>query len=224
MKMPPKNKDYTSGFSATAIKQVAATIYAAAAGEDDKMMQYVGSTLFNRLESGKPEFGAQNGNISEVIYHPGAYYEKNSQLFEDFKNGNFKDEKSKAAAMRAASIASALTRGTIERMPGEFWFNDEEIAKLSRNKKVFDFSKVQELGKMGKKGQFKMYGYPTNPNGGKVVKTFDPSQAMEDLGFSDVKQMQSHLALNGEYTGAIDGKYGPNTHKAYLNLKKRIAG
>lgn len=221
--MPPKNKDYTSGLSATAIKPMAAVIYAAAASEDDKMMQYVGSTLLNRLESGRPEFGAQNYNLSEVINHPGGYYEKNSNLYNQFLSGDFKDEKSKAAAMRAASIASALTRGTIDRMPGEFWFNDEEIAKLSKNKKVFDFNQVEELGKMGKKGQFKMYGYPNNPNG-RVVKNISPKQAMEDLGFSDVSKMQDHLALNGTYKGKVDGKYGPKTHQAYLDLKKKIAG
>lgn len=157
--MPPKNKDLTSGISATALKPMAAVIYAAAADQDEKMMQYVGSTLLNRLESGKKEFGAQNGSIMEVIKHPGAYYEKSSKLFEDFMTGNFKDESSKKAAMKAASVASALTRGTIERMPGEFWFNDEEISKLKKNPKVFNFKVVKELGTVGKKNQFKMFGY-----------------------------------------------------------------
>lgn len=221
--MPPKNKDYTSGISSTAQKQMAAVIYAAAAGEDEKMMQYVGSTLLNRLESGKPEFGAQNMNISEVIRHPGAYYEKNSKLFEEFMSGEFKDEKSKAAAMRAASMTSALNRGTVDRLPGEFWFNGEEEAKLRKNKKIFDFSKVEELGSMGKKGQFKMYGYPKDPNGGKKV-TLNPKAAMEEYGFNDVSKFQSFLKDNGQDIGIVDGKYGPKTHQAYLSLKKKTAG
>lgn len=217
--MPPKNKDYTSGISATGLKTMAAVIYAAAAGEDDKMKQYVGSTLLNRLESGKPEFGAQNGSINEVIYHPGAYYEKNSKLFDEFMSGNFKDERSKKEALKSASIASALTRGTIDKMPGEFWFNDQEIA-LNKRKKVFNYSLVEELGTVGKKNQFKMFRYPDKS----VSSGVNPSQAMNELGFDDVKKLQDHLSLNGVYSGPIDGKYGPNTHKAYLALKKKIAG
>lgn len=154
-----KNKDYKSGISSTALKPLAAVIYAAAADQDEKMMQYVGSTILNRLESGKREFGAETGSITSVIKHPGAYYEKNSKLYEDFMTGNIKDEASKKAALRASSIASALTRGTVERMPGEFWFNDQEIAKLKKNPKVFNFKMVKELGTIGKKQQFKMFGY-----------------------------------------------------------------
>lgn len=223
--MKPKNKDYTSGISSTALKPLAAVIYAAAANQDDKMMQYVGSTLLNRLESGKPEFGASNGSINEVINHPGAYYEKNSNLYNEFMGGNFKDDMSKKAALRASSVASALTRGTLERMPGEFWFNDEEIAKLKKNKKVFDFSKVEELGVMGTKKQFKMYGYPKNPNGGKSVASFDPRKSMSEYGFDDVSKFQEFLKLNGQDVGKVDGKYGPKTHEAYISLKKKkIAG
>lgn len=138
---------------------MAAVIYAAAADQDQKMMQYVGSTLLNRLESGKKEFGAENGSIDQVIMHPGAYYEKNSKMYVDFMNGDFKDEASKKAALRAASVAAALNRGTLERMPGEFWFNQDEIAKLKKNPKAFNFKVVKDLGTVGKKGQFQMFGY-----------------------------------------------------------------
>lgn len=153
------DKSLKSGLSSTAIKPLAAVIYAAAADQDDKMMQYVGSTLLNRLESGKKEFGANNGSIDEVIMHPGAYYEKNSKLYTDFMSGNLKDDASKKAALKAASIASALTRGTIERMPGHFWFNQDEITKLKKNPKAFNFNIVKNLGTVGKKGQFQMFGY-----------------------------------------------------------------
>lgn len=151
--------NYKSGISSTALKPMAAVIYAAAADQDQKMMQYVGSTLLNRLESGKKEFGAENGSINEVIRHPNAYYEKNSKLYDEFMSGDFKDEASKAAALRAASVAAALNRGTLERMPGEFWFNQEEIAKLKKNPKAFNFKAVKDLGTVGKKGQFQMFGY-----------------------------------------------------------------
>jgi hypothetical protein len=154
-----KNKSLKSGISTTGLKPLAAVIYAAGANQDDKFMQYVGSTVLNRLESGKKEFGAKNYSITEVINHPGAYYEKNSRLYNEFMSGQFKDDRSKKAALRAASVASALTRGTIDRMPGEFWFNDEEIDKLKQNPKVFNFNAVKELGKVGTKGQFTMYGY-----------------------------------------------------------------
>lgn len=219
--MPPKS-DYTSGISATALKPLAAVIYAAAASEDDKMMQYVGSTILNRLKSGKKEFGAENGSIIDVIKHPGAYYEKNSQMYQDFMTGNFKDDKSKAAAMRAASIASALQRGSLETMPGEFWWTDDEIAKGTKSK-AFDIKKLEKIGDIGKKGQFRMYGYPSNPNGGKTV-ALDPSVGMNEYGFDKVDEFQQFLKDNGKYTGAIDGKYGPKTHKAYLAFKNKTAG
>lgn len=153
-----KDEEYVSGLSATALKPMAAVIYAAAADQDDNMMRYVGSTLLNRFESGRAEFGAENGSMMEVINK--GYYEKNSKLFEEFMSGNFRDEKSRKAAMRAASIASALARKSTERMPGEFWFNAEEEGRLRKNKKAFNFDLVEDLGPIGKKGQFKMYGYP----------------------------------------------------------------
>jgi hypothetical protein len=215
----PKNKDLTSGISATALKPLAAVIYAAAANQDDKMMQYVGSTVLNRLESGKSEFGAQNGRITEVINNPNSpYYEKDDTLYKQFISGNFKDDKSKKAAMRAASIASALTRGTLDRMDGEFWFNAEEESRLRKNKRVFDFDKVEEIGTIGLDNQFKTYGYP------KAGRTMSASAAMKELGVKDVKGLQQVLIDNGETPGIVDGKFGPKTNRAFMSYKKKIAG
>lgn len=154
----PSNK-YKSGISSSALKPLAAVIYAAAANQDARMMQYVGSTVLNRLESGRKEFGAERGSINDVIRHKNAYYEKNSQLYDDFMTGNFKDEASKMAAKRAMFIASGLNRGTVERLPGHFWFNDDEEQRLRKTPKAFDFKQVKNLGKVGKQGQFTMYGY-----------------------------------------------------------------
>ena len=212
--MPPKNKDYTSGISATGLKPLAAVIYAAAAGEDEDMMKQVGSVVLNRLESGRSDFGAQNGSIIEVINHKNGFYEINKKSYDDFINGRFANELEKKKALMASSVASALTRGTIDRLPGQFWYNDPEISDLKRTKGM-DFNQVQEVGRTGKKKQFKVFSYKDEYK--------SPNEMMNDFGFQDPKQFQQFLVDNGQDIGVIDGMFGKKTKTGYLNLRKNKA-
>lgn len=213
MKMPPR-EDYKSGVSSTGLKPLAAVIYAAAAGEDEEMMKQVGSVVLNRLESGRADFGAQNGSIIEVINHKNGFYETNSKLYDAFMNGKFANELEKKKALMASSVASALTRGTIDRLPGQFWYNDPEISNLKRTKGM-DFNQVQEVGRTGKKKQFRVFSYKDEYK--------SPTEMMNDFGFEDPKQFQQFLVDNGQDIGVIDGMFGKKTKTGYLNLRKKKA-
>lgn len=212
--MPSKNKDYTSGISATGLKPLAAVIYAAAAGEDEDMMKQVGSVVLNRLESGRADFGAQNGSIIEVINHKNGFYETYSDLYDAFMNGKFTNELEKKKALMASSVASALTRGTINRLPGQFWQNDKEIANLKRTDGM-DYTQLQEVGRTGKKKQFRVFSYKDEYK--------SPNEMMNDFGFQDPKQFQQFLVDNGQDIGVIDGMFGKKTKTGYLNLRKNKA-
>lgn len=211
--MPPR-EDYKSGISSTGLKPLAAVIYAAAAGENEDMMKQVGSVVLNRLESGRSDFGAQNGSITEVINHKNGFYETNSKLYDDFINGRFANDLEKKKALMASSIASALTRKTIDRLPGHFWFNDKEISNLKRTKGM-DFSQIKEVSVTGKKKQFKVFSYKDE------YKT--PNEMMNDFGFQDPRQFQQFLADNGQDIGVVDGMFGKKTKAGYLNLRKNKA-
>lgn len=210
--MPPR-EDYKSGISSTGLKPLAAVIYAAA-GEDEEMMKQVGSIVLNRLESGRADFGAQNGSIIDVINHKNGFYETNSKLYDAFMNGKFTNELEKKKALMASSVASALTRGTIDRLPGQFWYNDPEISNLKRTKGM-DFNQVQEVGRTGKKKQFKVFSYKDEYK--------SPSEMMNDFGFEDPKQFQQFLVDNGQDIGVVDGMFGKKTKAGYLNLRKKKA-
>lgn len=212
--MPSKNKDYTSGISATGLKPLAAVIYAAAASEDEDMMKQVGSVVLNRLESGRADFGAQNGSIIEVINHKNGFYETYSDLYDAFMNGKFTNELEKKKALMASSVASALTRGTINRLPGQFWQNDKEIANLKRTDGM-DYTQLQEVGRTGKKKQFRVFSYKDEYK--------SPNEMMNDFGFQDPKQFQQFLVDNGQDIGVIDGMFGKKTKTGYLNLRKNKA-
>lgn len=154
----PNDDKLKSGISVNSVKPMAAVIYAAAADQDTKMKHYVASTMVNRWKSGKKEFGADTGSMLDVINKEGQYYETKSKLYEDFMNNKFPNEDAKMNGMESMSIASAMMRGSLEPMPGEFWFSEDEKNKLIK-KKSFDFKKVKSLGKIGKDNKFEMFSY-----------------------------------------------------------------
>ena len=144
--MMNNEKDYKSGISYNALKPLAAVIYSAGANQKDDFKKRVGSTILNRFESGKAEFGAENGSIMDVIQK--GYYEYNSPLYQEFMSGKFKDDKSKKEALKSTALAAALLRDTVSKDDGEFFFTADEVRSLKKNKK-FDFNKVIPVGKSG---------------------------------------------------------------------------
>lgn len=121
----------------------AALVYAEAAGESDDFKKMVGSTVLNRLDSGRvKEFGS---NIDEIAVK--GYSSVNGNLYKQAMSGSFPDKVSEEAFKKSMAIFSGLAKGTIKRTDGEFFFTDKEIEKL-KNKKAFNFDLVSETGKV----------------------------------------------------------------------------
>jgi spore germination cell wall hydrolase CwlJ-like protein len=129
------------------IQELAAVIYGEAANQKPEVMQMVGSTVLNRLNSGRStEFGA---TLPEIIQK--GYYAASGQN-EPYKQaitGKFPDKIAEKAYKQSYAIASGLVKGTIKPAKGMFYFTKSEIAKLRKNKKAFDFSKVKNVGDSG---------------------------------------------------------------------------
>ena len=58
-------------------------------------------------------------------------------------SGDFKDEASKNSVKLLCQLLQLLNRGTLERRAWRIWFNQEEIAKLKKNPKAFNFKAVK---------------------------------------------------------------------------------
>jgi hypothetical protein len=133
------------------ILELANMIYSEGASTDYDTMVQIGSTAVNRLHSNRDkEFGA---TMYDVIHNPNAYpavRDKNIP-YQQATTGKFPDTKSEKAYKQAVAVASGLWKGSIEPKGGHFYFTEDEITKLKKKgKKVFDFSKVKEVGKANK--------------------------------------------------------------------------
>ena len=126
---------------------LAGIIYGEAANKDYDTMKMVGSTVINRLKSGKvEEFG---GNMNDVIMK-GYYAAKNpNEPYKEVQTRNFKSPESIEKYKQAYAIAGGLTRGSIEPDKGLFYFTPKEETKLRKTPKVFNFKNVKESGKVG---------------------------------------------------------------------------
>lgn len=129
------------------LSDLAAVIYGEAANQDQKVMKMVGSTVINRLKSGKAdEFGS---TIPEIIQN-GYYAAKNQNIpYKEALSQKFESPEGERKYKQAVSIASSLLRGTIEPDAGMFYFTPSEIKRLKKNPKAFNFKMVKSVGSSG---------------------------------------------------------------------------
>jgi spore germination cell wall hydrolase CwlJ-like protein len=122
-------------------------IYGEAANQDEKVMKMVGSTVINRQKSGRTqEFGETIGEIAQKGY----YAVKNpNQPMKEAMSGKFGSPEAERKYKQAMATASGLLRGTIEPDKGMFYFKPDEIKKLKKTPKVFNFKAVKSVGKSG---------------------------------------------------------------------------
>jgi spore germination cell wall hydrolase CwlJ-like protein len=135
--------------------KLAMAIYGEAANQKPDVMRKIGSTVLNRLASGKTkEFG---GSLDEVLYKGYYAVKNNSPMYQEAMSGKFKDEVSETAYKQALAIASGLIKGTITPDKGEFYFTKSEINKLKKKgKKAFNFDAVKKFEEFG---DYQMFGY-----------------------------------------------------------------
>ena len=135
------------------LKQLTDLIYGDGASTSPEIMAMIGSTVLNRLDSGRiEEFG---GNMQEVINHQNAYYaaQDNTDLYQQGVSGNFPDETSQKAYKQAMAVASGLMKGSIDRHKAMFYFKEKEEMRIRNagddGKKEFNFDVVNRADDSG---------------------------------------------------------------------------
>lgn len=104
-------------------------IYGEAANQKPEVMEMVGSTVLNRLASGRStEFGSNIDEIGRKGYY--AVINEN-EPYKQAVTGKFKDEVAREAYKKAYAIASGLYKGTIPIKEGQFFFKDKEKPKMN---------------------------------------------------------------------------------------------
>jgi spore germination cell wall hydrolase CwlJ-like protein len=129
------------------VVQLANIIFGEAANQPYEVMHMVGSSVLNRkLANKEKEFGLTIGDIGQKGYY--AVINRN-EPYTQARTGKFKDDISKNAYKKAFAIASGLVKGTIEPRKGQFFFKEDEIKKLKKNPKKFNFKAVKEVDSSG---------------------------------------------------------------------------
>jgi hypothetical protein len=141
--------------SSQAMQPLAATLYGEAADQDYDTKVKIASTMLNRLESGKKEFGAEEGLLTNVLSKGYYAFSQQSPKFKEALSLKFPDKRSENSYKENLAIVSGLLKGTIDRDVAQFYFKPEEIEAMKK-KKSFDFKKVKETGKSG---PYKFYSY-----------------------------------------------------------------
>lgn len=119
---------------------VMATIYGEAANQDYATKVRVASTIFNRALSGKKEFGADTGKITDVL--KGYYaYSKQSPKYTEAMNQKFPDKKSEDSYKEIVAITSGILRGRIQKSQDEFFLTPKEATKTK-----MDMSQLEKTG------------------------------------------------------------------------------
>ena len=122
------------------------TIYGEAAGASFDVKKMVGSSVINRLMSGKhQEFGASIPEIAQKGYYA---VSQQNEPYKQAVQQKFPDKVSELAYKQSLAIASGLMKGTIKPDDAMFYFTKKEIAK---QKKVgFKFERTRETGSVDK--------------------------------------------------------------------------
>lgn len=187
--------------SSTAMSPLAATLYAEAADRKYATKVKIASSMINRLNSGKEEYGSHNGSVNEMLAK--GYYAYGNDMYKSALSNSFKNKQEEKAYKESLGIISGIVKGTIKADDTEFYYTPDEVKKLqAKGKKVFDFSQVEETGS---DGYYNFYKYKSNAPSGKDPYTM---------------KLQKMLSDNGYDIGDVDGIMGPNTKKAFGEFKK----
>jgi len=128
---------------------------------DDEKVAFI-SSILNRVESGKAEFGVGGvppSTAQEVLYSDTSPYYETSGKNERFNNAmegtiqpyNKKDWK------KTLQLVNGVMKGKIQRKKGQFIYRPEEVKKLKKSK-GHDFKKTPKGEKVGR---YDLYGYET---------------------------------------------------------------
>ena len=134
------DKMQTLDFDLKAYMPVLATAYGEAFGMSREFKIHVLSSILNRAETGKEEFGAQNAQISEVLRKGYYAYSKQSPKYKEAINQKFPDKMSENDFKEFPALMSGILKGVIKRSDAMYFLTDKEAKNQSwsKNLKVID--------------------------------------------------------------------------------------
>lgn len=127
---------------------------------DDEKIGFI-STILNRVESGKSEFGVDGmppSTAQEVLYSNTSPYYETSGTNERFNNameGNIQSYNDKDYK-KTLQLVNGIIKGKIPRKKGEFIYRPDEVKNLKKSK-GHDFKKTPQTESLGKR--YQMFGY-----------------------------------------------------------------
>lgn len=133
-------------FNLKAYLPVLATAYGEAASEDFGSKVEVLSTILNRAESGKEEFGAHTGKITDVLQKGYYAYSKQSPKFTEALSQKFPDKESEDSFKEIVAIFSGMLKGKVKRTDSLFFFTPKEVERI-RKTKVMNMDLLEETAK-----------------------------------------------------------------------------
>lgn len=136
-------------------KPVLATVYAEAANQPPEAKRHILSSIINRAQSGKSEFGAENGSIVEVLKRGYSSARDNSPKYQEAMSEQFKDKASEKSYKEVMAIWSGMLKGTVKKSDAEFILTDKDVEDVKK-KKLMDMSKLERVYR---EGDFNFYKY-----------------------------------------------------------------
>ena len=137
---------------------VFATIYGESANQPVEVKRHVVSSILNRAESGKSEFGADTGNITDVLQKGYYAYSQQSAKYKEAINQTFPDKESENQYKEGIRIFAGVLHGTIPRSDAQFFFTPREAKQLEKSKTF----KMNLLENVGNAGAFQFFKYKDN--------------------------------------------------------------
>lgn len=157
----------TQQFDIKAYMPVLATVYGEAANQPVEVKDHVISSILNRAESGRAEFGANTGKMTDVLKHGYYSYSKQSPKFMEAMEQKFPDKASEDSFKEILARFSAIMRGKVKRTDALFFLKPAE-AKRMRQTGAMNMDLLEPIDKQG---DFTFYKYkatpPTKPSAGK---------------------------------------------------------
>lgn len=144
-------------FNIKAHLPILATAYGEGADQPYEVKKHIISSILNRAESGREEFGAHTGNISDVLKTGYYAYSKNSPKFQEAIDQKFPDKISEDSFKEFIAIYSGMLRGTVDRTESLFFLKPSEVRKIKKNKSM----NMDLLEKIDSQGDFDFYKYKT---------------------------------------------------------------
>lgn len=134
-----------------------ATAYGEAASEDYDSKREVLSTMLNRAESGKAEFGADTGKLTDVLKRGYYAYSQQSPKFKEAMAQKFPDKESEDSFKEIVAIFSGMLKGKVPRTDSVFFLTPQEVEKVKKTKAM----NMDLLEQTGKSKVWNFYKYKT---------------------------------------------------------------